>query len=158
MYFYTKYTFSSLGEIALWHYQVCDSLRDLAPYAQFKNREKHPRRSFLRFLNCTNGTKSRNASHIMKFPLLIYMYLLSKTFRKTDTQMFICRNPNHWNIPVCFVEIILITVENNAQKLRNLKNLKLNLSKYHCPAPLIKEGVQNTLSIPQKDLQKLKES
>ena len=60
----------------------CDTLRDLVPFVQFKKREKHPWRSgtcnsacnfttknntppwvFFRFLNCTNGTKSRNASH-----------------------------------------------------------------------------------------------
>ena len=63
------------------------ALRDLLPFAQFKKREKHPWRSanfrkvagfkpatllkltllhgcFSRFLNCTNGTKSRNASHL----------------------------------------------------------------------------------------------
>ena len=63
----------------------CDALRDLVPLVQFKNREKHPWRSvnfskvaswslqverfnlqinngcFSRFLNCANGTKSRNA-------------------------------------------------------------------------------------------------
>ena len=55
-----------------------DALRDLVAFVQFKKREKHPRRSvnfkpatllklthlhgfFSRFLNCTNGTKSRNA-------------------------------------------------------------------------------------------------
>ena len=62
-------------------------LRDLVPFVQFKKREKHLWRSvtfkkvasfqpesllkvtlfhvcFSRFLNCTNGTKSRNASHV----------------------------------------------------------------------------------------------
>ena len=59
----------------------CDALRDLVPFAQFKKREKHPWRSvtfkpatllklallhgcFSCFLNCTNATKSRKASHI----------------------------------------------------------------------------------------------
>ena len=59
-------------------------MRDLVPFVQFKKREKHPWRSvnfskdtgkslvkllhgcFSRFLNCSNGTKSRNASHISK--------------------------------------------------------------------------------------------
>ena len=55
-------------------------MRDLVPFVQIKKREKHTWRSvtftkvlkialihggFLRFLNCTNVTKSRNASHIM---------------------------------------------------------------------------------------------
>ena len=73
-------------------YFICDALRDLVPYAQFKKREKYPWRSvtfgkvagccrlkpatllkitllhgcFLPFLNRTNGTKSRKASHIFK--------------------------------------------------------------------------------------------
>ena len=57
---------------------------DLVPFAQLKKREEHPWRSitfikvagsllkvtllhrcFSRFLNYTNGTKSRNASHIV---------------------------------------------------------------------------------------------
>ena len=57
----------------------CDVLRNLVPFVQFKKREKHPWRGvtfskvalkvtllhgcFSRFLNCTHGTKSRNASH-----------------------------------------------------------------------------------------------
>ena len=54
------------------------ALYDLLPFVQFKKREKHPWRSvnfskkltlhhgcFSRFLNCTNGTKPRNASHIV---------------------------------------------------------------------------------------------
>ena len=88
---------------------ICDALRDLVPFVQFKEHEKHPWRSvdfskvagftyplktsenksfsdvfrgyiksaillkltlfhgcFSRFLNCTNGTKSRNAPHLRK--------------------------------------------------------------------------------------------
>ena len=53
-------------------------MHDLVPFAQFKKREKHPWMSvtllkltllhgcFSRFLYCTNGTKSRKASHIIK--------------------------------------------------------------------------------------------
>ena len=46
-----------------------DVLPDLVPFVQFKDGEKHPWRSvtfnvFFAFLNFTNGTKSRNASHI----------------------------------------------------------------------------------------------
>ena len=67
---------------------MCGALRDLVPFLQFKKREKHPWRSvnfskavgfkpatllkltllhgcFLSFLNCTNGTKSCNAPHVM---------------------------------------------------------------------------------------------
>ena len=46
--------------------------------------------------------------------------------------------------------------ENNAEKLKNLENLKTNLSKYHYPDSLIKQGFQKALSIPQKDLRKPK--
>ena len=61
---------------------ICDALRDLVPFVQFKKREKHPWRRvnfrhqpatllkstllhgcFSGFLNCTNGTKSRNAPY-----------------------------------------------------------------------------------------------
>ena len=64
---------SSLG---LFQGIICDALRDLVPFVQFKKREKYPWRSvtfstksntpwvFSRFLNCTNGTKSRKTSHI----------------------------------------------------------------------------------------------
>ena len=59
---------------------ICGALRDLVPVMQFWKREKHPWRSVTfkpatltkitllhgclsRFLNCINGTKSRNAPH-----------------------------------------------------------------------------------------------
>ena len=66
---------------------ICGALRDLVPFEQFQKPEKYPWRSvnfskvaglkpgallkltlfhgfFSRFLNCTNSTKFRNASHI----------------------------------------------------------------------------------------------
>ena len=51
---------------------ISDALRDLIPLVQFKTREKHPWRrvtfikvaGFSFVLNCTNGTKSHNASHM----------------------------------------------------------------------------------------------
>ena len=75
---------------------MCDALRDLVPFVQFKKREKHPWRSVTfskvlgfacnftkvtllhgclpRFLNCTNSTKWRNATHVMKtFRSVLYM-------------------------------------------------------------------------------------
>ena len=68
-------------------HQICDALRDLVPFVQFKKREKHQLRGvnfskvaglkpatlikltllhgcFSRFLNCANDTKSRNAPNI----------------------------------------------------------------------------------------------
>ena len=71
--------------LALGLEYICDALRDLLPFIQFKKREKHPWRSFTfskvaakghggmvklfrgcfsRFLNCKNGTKSQKVSHI----------------------------------------------------------------------------------------------
>ena len=56
---------------------ICEALRDLVPFVQFKKLKKHPWRSvtfgtrnntppgcFLRFLNCSDCTKSHNTSHI----------------------------------------------------------------------------------------------
>ena len=66
---------------------VCDILRDLVPFVQFKKGEKHPWKSvtfscrlkpatllkvtllhgsFLRFLNCKIDTKSRKVSDLIK--------------------------------------------------------------------------------------------
>ena len=68
---------------------ICGALRELVPFVQFRKREKHPWGSvnfskvagfkpatllkltllhvyFSRFLNCTNGTKSCNTSHIKR--------------------------------------------------------------------------------------------
>ena len=58
---------------------LCGALRDLVAFEQFKKPEKHPWRSvpatllklallhgcFSRFLNSTNGSKLRNASHLL---------------------------------------------------------------------------------------------
>ena len=46
---------------------ICGTLRDLVPFVQFKKREKHPWGVFCTFLNCTNSTKSCNASHMTQF-------------------------------------------------------------------------------------------
>ena len=59
---------------------ICDDLRVVVLFVQFKKHEKHPWRSFIfskvaftksntrtcfsHFLNCTNNTKSRKATHI----------------------------------------------------------------------------------------------
>ena len=60
---------------------ICGALGDLVPFVQFEKTEKHPWRSvnfskvavlklthlhgrFSRFLNCRNGTKSRNVPHL----------------------------------------------------------------------------------------------
>ena len=59
---------------------ICDALRDLVPFVQFKNvKNIHEgvlilvlkltltHGCFSRFLNCINGTKLRNAPHIQSF-------------------------------------------------------------------------------------------
>ena len=85
---------------------LCDALRDLVPFIQFKKREKHPWRSvtfskaacrlkpatllkvtllyscFARFLNCTNVTKSRKAFHIWR----------------NDFSLIVCRMTGNWNL------------------------------------------------------------
>ena len=86
--YFTDKIISRISRISLWK-SISGALRDLAPFAQFKKREKHPWRSvtfrkvacfypatlikgthlhgcFSRFLNCTNDTKLRNVSHIRK--------------------------------------------------------------------------------------------
>ena len=79
----------------------CDALRSLVPYVQFKKREKHPWMSFNsskvagfkpstlleltllygcfpRFLNCTYGTKSRNAPRLC---LRINLFIFTNRFQ-----------------------------------------------------------------------------
>ena len=79
---------------------MCDAVRDLVAFVQFKKPEKHPWRSvnfskvagwpaallkltllhgcFSRFLNCKNATKSRNAPHVTKKLILGCVYVLLK--------------------------------------------------------------------------------
>ena len=78
-----------------------------------------------------------------------------------DTQrclLFTSSHPNNCkrNIPFCLARRICTIAENNAEKLKNLENLKTNLSKYHYPESLLKQGFQKALSIPQKGLRKPK--
>ena len=62
----------SMASIFLFYLDIYDALLDLVPFVQFKKREKNTHGTkltllhgcFSRFLNCTNGTKSRNAPHI----------------------------------------------------------------------------------------------
>ena len=70
--------------------------------------------------------------------------------KRTDTQRclpFISSYPNHCkrNIPFCLAWRICTIAENNAEKLKNLKNLKSNLSKYNYPDSLIKQRFQRAL-------------
>ena len=82
--------------------------------------------------------------------------------KPTDTQRYLpftSSHPNHCkrNIPLFLAWRICTIVENNVENLRNLENVKSNLSKYHYPDSLINHGFQKVNSIPQKDLRKLKE-
>ena len=81
--------------------------------------------------------------------------------KPTDNQRrlpFTYSQPNHCkrNIPFCLARRICTIAENNTEKLKNLENLKSNLSKYHYPNSLIKQGFQKALSISQKYLRKPK--
>ena len=94
----------------------CNALRDLVTFAQYKKREKHPWRvlllvklqakitllhgCFSRFLNCTNGTKSRDASH---------MYFLCinplDTVRKLNSHKAFRRRPKRFMEVLCTFNI-----------------------------------------------------
>ena len=75
--------------------------------------------------------------------------------KATDTQRclpFTSSYPNHFkqNIQLCLTRRICTIPENNTEKLKNLENIKSNLSKYNYPDSL------KALSIPQKNLRKQK--
>ena len=81
--------------------------------------------------------------------------------KPTGTQSclpFTSSNPNHCkrNIPFCLARRICTIAENNAKHLKNLENLKSNLSKYHYSDSPVRQGFRKVLSTPQKDLQKPK--
>ena len=69
---------------------------------------------------------------------------------------FTSSHPNHCkrNIPFRFARRICTITENNAEKLKNLENLKSNLSKCHYLDSRIQQGFKKALSIPQKRLTK----
>ena len=66
---------------------------------------------------------------------------------------FCIQSPKQKKHPFCLARRICTIAENNTVKLKNLENLKSNLSKYHYPNSL---GFQKAPSIQQKDLGKLK--
>ena len=71
---------------------LCDALRDLVPFAQFKERKKHPHRvlplvklqasGLSRFLNCTNGTKLREAFHLCIYFILFVCLKMHSTLAR----------------------------------------------------------------------------
>ena len=54
----------------VYYREICDALRDLVPFAQFKKLEEHPWRSVtlskVAGYNCTKGIKSRKTFHMFK--------------------------------------------------------------------------------------------
>ena len=76
----------------------CDVLRDLVPFVQFQKLEgggvtksNTPNGCFSPFWNCTNGTKSRKASHIIFTVRNVapnFLQLLSNDSRKCDQWLF----------------------------------------------------------------------
>ena len=82
-------------------------------------------------------------------------------YKPIDIQRFLPFTSSHpntckRNIPFSLAGRICTIAKNNAEKLKNLENVKSNLSKYNYPDSLTKQGFQKTLPIPQKDLQKPK--
>ena len=78
----------------------------------------------------------------------IWMHL---SYKPTDTQRclpFTSSQSNHCkrNIPFCLAQRICTIAENNAEKLKNLENLKTTLSKYHYPDSLIKQGFEKVFT------------
>ena len=53
-----------------------------------------------------------------------------------------CSDPNYCkrNNPLCLARRICNITENNSEKLKNLENFKLNLSKYYYPDSLVKNN------------------
>ena len=84
------------------------------------------------------------------------LYLVNAFVAKKISEIPRCPNHCNRNIPFCLARRICTIAENNAEKLKNLENLKTNLSKYHYPDSLIKQGFQKAFSIPKKDLRKPK--
>ena len=88
----------------------------------------------------------------------IWMNLYHKLTGTQRCLHFTSSHPN-WcnrNIPFYLARRICNIGENHAEKLQNLEKLKSNLSKYHCPDSLVKQGFEKVLSISQKDLRKPK--
>ena len=50
--------------VLAWYGLICNALRDLVPFIQFKKREKKKHGGVSRFLNCANGAKSSNGSQL----------------------------------------------------------------------------------------------
>ena len=90
----------SLAMVILKYYCgiICDALHDLVPFVQFKKCEKYstllksdtPPWTFFTFCNCTNGFKSRKASHFMSesfcnfvsFAILYQLHLFTNPGQK----------------------------------------------------------------------------
>ena len=112
-------------------FKICDALCNLVPFLQFKKREKHSwtslllaksldsahnllkvtllRRCFSRFLNCTNGTKSRN----------VFVFVMIPWFTKSVTSWWILV----YEIRYIFLNIFFWTTTNQVTKLGQLMNI-----------------------------------
>ena len=79
--------------------------------------------------------------------------------KPTDIKRSLLLNPitqTNVNETTYLAQRICMITKNNGEQLKNLENLKSNLSKYYYPGSLTKERFRKALSTPQKDLQKLK--
>ena len=59
-------------------FTICDVLRDLLPFLQFKTPMGECSGCFSRFVNCANGTKPRKKHHIWCLVLHIELGIVSK--------------------------------------------------------------------------------
>ena len=141
---------------------ICDALRDLVPFVQFTKREKHPWKSvnfskklkrlqpatllkltllhgcFSRFLNCTNGTKSRNASNIvipyLRSPIWVNLsYVLSSSLQfeaSFSQKSFIEINhfvESYFLSPICFQCTPSLPTENIRKAMESILQAKNSL-------------------------------
>ena len=95
-----------------------------------------------------------------KDQILFLDILIKRNEKMTPTNIqkcpaFTSGHSNHCkqNIPFCLARRTCTIVENNAEKLKNLENLKSKFTKYKYPDWLIRERFQKALSILQKDHQ-----
>ena len=125
---------------------IYDALRDLVSFVQFKKREKHPWRSvallklqvlssfecFSRFLNFTNGTKSRKTSPINLQKMIFLAYRSASFYFQSllMTSEFYVRKREvckHWNpSAIDLARLSLQSVRANYEKMSITSNSGFN--------------------------------
>ena len=105
---------------------ICDALRNLVTFVQFKNLKKPPWMSaifktllkvtllhvcFSRFLICTNGTKSRKTSHLFSPTANFY---LTKTANRTKKYL---RQPSFYSYYLCLKVLTFCQINADVNKV-----------------------------------------